>query len=632
MPENTLSASSNTSGEIPLIQLAVVERAILDGNWRAAVDEFVVLLGLIAKISPNATPHRKEVAGELLFYGGEVAERAIRAWNQILSNRALKMLDMQMLRVVRHMDTLHTLQQATMAGNMDDFIAALHTTINGNYQAEDFVRLLLAWGPGSQHGIDIWGLAQNAPEMVVGQALATISDVALVNEKGEAARTGAIELLASGTVSEEALVNLQLPAVLLTCYMRCSYAASPKRHEVKRYLNNSLLRTIEPLIPEKTPPGDPSRSKPVMLCPLEAFGSKHAMYRCYAHALEACRDRFHMVGICAGGSYDDATKQLFDEFYDAAEFSLDESGDPNIKKLLDFVCELNPDIVFYPSVGMTLWTTLIANVRLAPVQAMSLGHPATSMIECMDYVVTEEQWLPNPERFSETPVLLPEGALRYALPPTATRVQPDLDHKPRDVIRIAVPSVSQKLNRPFIELLQRLEGRFPRQVKFCFFIGAGALEFSRSTFQIKRELKNSECFPMLDYDDYIFELNRCHLHLATWPFGGTNSVIDSLRQGLPVFSIEGEEPQERVDANFASRIGLREQLVFDSVEALEGALVAYIEEPEKLYELSRHILTEVDVDAIFLEEGQPDAMAEALSGLVKKHHGSSVTASNKPRV
>ena len=51
--------------------------------------------------------------------------------------------------------------------------------------------------------------------------------------------------------------------------------------------------------------------------------------------------------------------------------------------------EESPDILYFQP-WMSHWTVLLAQIRIAPIQMMTHGHPATSMSNEIDYVYINE--------------------------------------------------------------------------------------------------------------------------------------------------------------------------------------------------------------------------------------------------
>lgn len=48
------------------------------------------------------------------------------------------------------------------------------------------------------------------------------------------------------------------------------------------------------------------------------------------------------------------------------------------------IAATRPDMVYYPSIGMDPNIIALVNLRLAPIQIISLGHPATSNTDTID--------------------------------------------------------------------------------------------------------------------------------------------------------------------------------------------------------------------------------------------------------
>ena len=140
-----------------------------------------------------------------------------------------------------------------------------------------------------------------------------------------------------------------------------------------------------------------SRDKKVLLVVLELWHSKHAMYRCYSKGLEALSNEFRLVALGTEQQTLDENVTMFDEVirFDAnLEFS-------DVRKAIMKITDLAPDAIFYPSVGMSPVAVQLAQLRLAPVQMMSGGHPASSFSTEMDYFLMEEDFMPSIETVSE---------------------------------------------------------------------------------------------------------------------------------------------------------------------------------------------------------------------------------------
>ncbi len=614
----TVVSTENKNTANPLQQLEAIDLMLLRRHYRDAAHAYFQLLDSLAREWSLYSFSRPDHHGDENYAMHEICERASRQWLLILSSDA-DLAKLNYTLFIANIGTMHAILMGTSQGTLDDFISALHRKTGGNYQVPDFLRIVLAWCPNSRIGFDIFAYYNQAPELIMAHALGCVSGIGLISEESNRHRNKAIDFLIANRDSNiDKLGAICLSSAVLDAWMRCSYAEHPDKHKVKHLLNRMIQRGFElsdkKAAAGKAPPVLRERpaNRPLLVVPLETFSGIHAMYRCYANILLACREHFYTVGLAGTKYYDDDTVALFDEFFNADDIS---GSDPSVMESI--ILSWRPDAIYYPSVGMAVWVIALANRRLAPVQVMTLGHPATSMSREIDYVITEQGWYrDNPQLYSEQVIALKDGAAIFKLPQAAVRVPPIMLPPADGVVRVAVPSVSQKLTEGFIRALRRVEQAVPDKVQFVFFVGTRSVYYAATVHALSRQLKNIECHGYLDYERYIFQLNRCHLHAGTFPFGGTNSLIDSLRQGLPILALEGKEPHSLIDGDFARRAGLPETFICHSEDDYVERMIALVSDSESLMSWRRYLVNEVDVDRAFLQEGHPEWYAEALAALV----------------
>ncbi|MFN3713129.1 MAG: hypothetical protein ACK4SX_05680 [Alcanivoracaceae bacterium] len=607
----------------PLQQLDGIDLLILRRHYRDAAHAFFRLLNSLAKEWSQTSFSRVDHHGDENHAVGEICERAARQWYQILASDC-DMTKLDYTLYVSNIGIMHAVLMGTSTGNLDDFIGALHRKTGGNYSTADFLRAVLAWCPNSRVGFDVFSHYRHAPELVFAHAIGCIGGIGLVSEGAGEHRNKAIDfLIANKGMNIDKLVTVSFSAGVLDAWMRCSYAEHPKRHEVKRLLNRMIRQASEIALDSGNVAlpaiSTEANGRKVLVVPLESFRGNHAMFRCYANILQECRKHFFTIGMCARGLYDEKTTELFDQFVDVSEISDAGENDENVNlNAIKRVVKLfQPDLIYYPSVGMSLWVVALANQRLAPAQVMSFGHPASSFSSVMDYAIVEDAWSEGCDDLcSEKIIRVPDRSAVFKLPDAVVRVDP-IDRLPPDgIIRIAVPSVSQKLTSGFIRCLRRVEEAVPGKVHFVFFAGTRSVFYSATVQSLRRQLKSLECFGMLSYEDYIAQINRCQIHAGTFPFGGTNSLVDSLRQGLPIVSMLGSEVHSQIDASFSRRIGLPDYLACHSEDEYVATLVGLVNNPARLLALKRYLIHEAEVDKAFLQDGRPECYAEALRDLV----------------
>lgn len=628
---DAMTDTNNATLVHPLTRLAEVDQLLLAGRFLEAGNQLIRFFIEQETVWQDKDYGQTDNHGDPLNTYAEVAERAANQWRQVLLSGAdLSQLDLLLL--IKVIYQLHLILMGTWQGHMDDVIVAQHQLYGGTYPPERLLRLLLAWCPASRVGIDIFAQYAHAPELVLAHAIATAGGMALVSEPANEARNRAIDLLNDATrISDDTLLKFEMRGRTITgAWMRCSYAEHPRKHHIKKLLMrmSRLWFACQFGKAEKTEAGarvalqHHDGTKPLLVLPLESFSGNHAMYRCYAPILQSLRRSFYLVGIAADGFYDAATRQLFDEFFDLQVFGM-RNGYPDIVNLEESIESWRPAGVYYPSVGMVDWIQQLSQHRLASVQMMTLGHPATSLSPVMDYVLIDEAMqvggeVALAECFSEKIAWVPPAGGGYVMRPDAVRVPP-LEQLPEDgVMRIAIPSVAQKLSAGFIRCLRRLEDACPEKVQFVFFLGERSLQAVACWHQLRRELKNADYHLNMHYNDYIREINRCQLHACSFPFGGANSLVDSLRQGLPILTMEGAEVHARVDAEFVRQVGLPDSLICHTEEEYTQRLIELVNHPEELLALKHYLLHEVNVDDRLMHEGDVDGYRRVMLSLVEE--------------
>jgi predicted O-linked N-acetylglucosamine transferase (SPINDLY family) len=86
-------------------------------------------------------------------------------------------------------------------------------------------------------------------------------------------------------------------------------------------------------------------------------------------------------------------------------------------------------------------------------------------------------------------------------------------------------------------------------------------------------------------------ITACDINLSPFPFGGLHSVIDSLRQGLPVVAMDCPEPHGRTDAMLLRRLGMPEWLIAKDEEEYVAAALRLIDDDALRVSLSERALS-----------------------------------------
>jgi hypothetical protein len=258
-------------------------------------------------------------------------------------------------------------------------------------------------------------------------------------------------------------------------------------------------------------------------------------------------------------------------------------------------------MIFWLSVGMRHWGPVLANFRLAPIQFAGLGHSASTFCDTIDYYFTEEGYVGDPSLLSEQLVLLPDDSLIFEKSPHYEPLAPSI-RETATPLRVALPSNLLKLNPHFIGVLRRIREKARRPIQFRVFPNVSGLELIATKRVFERHLPGSIVHPVMPYHAYLARLNECDVNLSPFPFGGLHSVVDSLRQGVPVVALEGLDLHARTDSMLLRRLGMPEWLIAQDEDAYIAAALRVIDHDAERVALSRQALA-LDIDRVLFGDG-----------------------------
>ena len=493
--------------------------------------------------------------------------------------------------------TFHAVFAASAFGNADHLLRQFGTVdVNDAGKLhfaspQNVVKLLLAYSLDSELDIDFEAVFRMAPRLALPAFLGMLAHIVVLSPRAHARRE---KLLTLGPLFEQVDLREHMLAAMSDAYMYCSYASAETKHDIKRSFNTMIRR----LLASQIEPVDLSatrkvKKRPTILIPIEWFTSLHAMYRCYAASIRELKKRFRLIMMGRESEMDEVSKQLFDDVIEL------KSTNVALADVVEQVKAVKPDIIYYPSLGMATWWVALSTLRLAPIQIATLGHPATTNCDTVDYVLLSERTPGDPGVLSETVVLI-EG-----YPPMVTREDaefpaPQVRPSP-EVLRIGVPSMACKISAPFLATCQSLARKSRRPLEFLLFPNMVGLTWAQVTREIRNWLPNAVVFPRSNYNEYLNNLRQCDLHLSTFPFGGTNSNIDSMRLAIPMITLEGLEPHGQSDAGMMRHAGLPEWLITYHPAEYERAALRLIDNDAERIAVARQ-LADTDIEKVFLDQ------------------------------
>ena len=470
------------------------------------------------------------------------------------------------------------------------------------------IKFCILYLPESNINVNLDALWNLDPELCASLCFALQSPRFIATDQAFSKRSTILQWFPEKLATIENLNNVP-SSISHDVYMHCSYDVAENKHWVKKALNQVIRRHLLQggwTDRDVTKLGERD-GKPVMVVLLEHFHSSHSIYRTHSTSMIAARERFYLIGV-GNDAVDEAGRAVFDEFHVL-------EGNNVVSKLdnLKDICEKSGAAIFYmPSIGMDLTAIFASNTRLAPVQVIALGHPATTHSDFIEYVIVEDDYVGSEKCFSEQLLRLPKDALPYV--PSALAPQ-HVEYRLREnpeVVNIGIASTTMKLNPYFLAALKAIRDRANVKVHFHFALGqsSGVTHPYVERF-IKSYLGNdATAHPHAPYDQYLRILHNCDMMVNPFPFGNTNGIIDMVTLGLVGVCKTGAEVHEHIDEGLFKRLGLPEWLIANTVDEYVERAIRLAENHQERLELRRHIIENNGLQTLFT--GDPSPMGKVL--------------------
>lgn len=551
--------------------------------------------------------------------------RAAAAASSLLADKTLFFSPEWQIKILTLHRWLSALFAATPFHNTDHIMRALNRNDerdnlqNVSVAPEDMLKFCFLYSADSEVPLNLDALWEHNPTLAASLAMLLLSPRFLGSPAAHSKREAILPWLTAHLPQVQDLEHLPI-GVMHDVYMHCSYADRADKHDVKGAINQLICRklTAHGLLDGKfDPAAEPvdEENKPVLLVVLEWFTKAHSIYRTHSRTIEAARRHFKVVGMAYEGCVDEVTKQVFDTFVPLQQ------GDSILDQLRSIQRQARQDqaqILYMPSVGMFPLTMWLANLRVAPLQMMALGHPATTHAHAIDYVVVEEDYVGDAACFSEMLLTLPSDGMPYR----ASAALPDQHpvHVPRlkpETVQIAVCATTMKLNPGFLEACAQIARKSKHPVHFRMLIGqAQGLVYPVVKRLVARYLGNTATvYPHQHYDEYMRIIADCDMFINPFPFGNTNGIIDTVTAGLVGVCKSGREVHEHIDEGLFGRLDFPGWLVTHTTEDYIHATVRLANDHALRADLSKKLTGPERVQKLF--QGCPEIMGDQFLALVQ---------------
>ncbi|MGQ0800083.1 MAG: O-linked N-acetylglucosamine transferase, SPINDLY family protein [Pseudomarimonas sp.] len=246
------------------------------------------------------------------------------------------------------------------------------------------------------------------------------------------------------------------------------------------------------------------------------------------------------------------------------------------------------DVLVYPEIGMHPLAAGLAGLRLAPVQVSLWGHPVSSGLPTIDYVLSPDSMEPAnaQQAYSERLQRLPGlgHGLQASDYPPATRVE--LNPPAGTRINLLCAQTVYKLMPVQDGLFARILAALPHACLHMLVDDRPPVLdwlMARMTPILRAHGVNPDrqlrLHGFLEFPQFLGLAEACDLNLDSVNWSGGMSALDLLSQGLPVLTTEGESMRARQTAAMLRLLDVPELIANDHDTYVERAVALAQDQP-----------------------------------------------------
>ncbi|MFO1083238.1 MAG: tetratricopeptide repeat protein [Reyranellaceae bacterium] len=324
---------------------------------------------------------------------------------------------------------------------------------------------------------------------------------------------------------------------------------------------------------------------------LSEFFADHTIGRLYRGMVRHLdRRRFEVVVLHAPRAAQDTISAELDGLADKVL-----RLPPGLERQQHLVAGEALDALFYPDIGMSRDTYLLAYARLAPVQAVSWGHPDTTGLDTIDYFVSAAGIEPDgadahySERlirldrlpcWYEAPTVaagtapvrrdfgLPESGTLYACPQSLFKFHPDFD-----AILAAIATGDPDGH---VVVLDGLQPAWSERLRTRWRESRHAAALARVHF-----------VPRQPYDRFLALMATFDVLLDPIHFGSGNTLYEAVVHGTPIVTWPGRFMRGRIVAGAYRQMGLADAPIAERLEDYAPLALALGRDPARRAALRR---------------------------------------------
>lgn len=245
------------------------------------------------------------------------------------------------------------------------------------------------------------------------------------------------------------------------------------------------------------------------------------------------------------------------------------------------------DVLFYPDIGMDPASYFLAFARLAPVQAVSWGHPDTTGLDTIDYFVSATSIEPEDaeDHYSERLIRLTRLPCHYQPMMAPTRIPPRASlGLPETGVLYGCPQALFKFHPDFDTVLAAiaegdptghivlLEGKHPALTQ---------LLRNRWAKSFPLLLERTAFLPRMPLNRFMMFMANLDVLLDPLHFGSGNTLYEGMVYGTPTVTWPGRFMRGRIVAGAYRQMGVADAPVAARLEEYAPLALALGRDPER---------------------------------------------------
>ena len=241
-----------------------------------------------------------------------------------------------------------------------------------------------------------------------------------------------------------------------------------------------------------------------------------------------------------------------------------------------------PEVIFFPEVGMDVTTCALSALRLAPLQIAGWGHPVTTGLPTVDWFVSGEllEGESAGQHYREKLIRLPGTGVCTELQPLQSVPWPGPARGSDDIVRFSLCHQPIKFDPADDDLLVRIA----RAAAPCELWLSSPSTLSWTASRLHERLATAfrsagldpamylRVAPWLPHDRFAGFLDEMDIYLDCPGFSGYTTAWLAAHRGLPIVTLEGRFLRQRLAAGLLRQIGITEGIAASADDYVEVAV------------------------------------------------------------